>query len=364
MPDLDPKPPTPHGGVSGQNTEMRLLISGGAGFIGSNYIRHRLTHHEGDEIINVDLLTYAGDARTLSDIEQRYGTRYRFVKADIVDAAHMRRLVNEVRPDAIVNFAAESHNSRAVLDPLAFTRTNVLGTHALLEAARAAGGVRFHHISTCEVYGDMPLEGASAFTETSPYRPRTPYNASKAAADLVVRAYSETFGMPITISNCCNNYGPWQFPEKLIPLFTTNAIDDTALPLHRSSRNRREWLHVDDHCQAIDLVLRSGRLGETYNIGSGEERSIEEIADAILRVLEKPATLKTYVPDRPGHDRRYLLDSSKIARELGWRPAISFEDGLRSTVRWYVEHRAWWRPKKERLQRELDESAWTPATAG
>jgi dTDP-glucose 4,6-dehydratase len=226
----------------------------------------------------------------------------------------------------------------------------------LLEAARAVPLRRFHHISTCEVYGDLPLDSDQMFSESSPYRPRTPYNASKAAADHYVRAYHETFGIPVTITNCCNNYGPLQFPEKVIPLFATNALDDQPLPLYASTQNRREWLHVEDHCDAIDLVLERGTVGETYNVGSGVEASIEEIADRVLALLGKPHELKTIVPDRPGHDRRYLLDSSKLRRALGWSAATPFEAGLASTVAWYAENRDWWAPLKER--RPVAETAW------
>ena len=335
---------------------VRLLVTGGAGFIGSNFIRHWTTAHPGDEITNLDLLTYAGDARSLDDVASSHASRYRLVNGDIADDALVGRVIADARPDAIVNFAAESHNSRAVVDPGAFVRTNVLGTQILLEAARTAGVARFHHISTCEVYGDMALDDPGAFTEAAPYRPRTPYNASKAGADLVVRAYGHTYGLPVTISNCSNNYGPYQHPEKVIPLFATNAIDDVPLPLYRHSENRREWLHVADHCRAIELVLLRGRIGETYNVGSGDERSIEEIADAVLEAAGKPAALKTYVDDRPGHDRRYLLDHSKIASELGWTPRIGFAEGLRDTVAWYREHREWWQPKKAAT---LDEFAWS-----
>ena len=256
----------------------------------------------------------------------------------------------------IVNFAAESHNSLAVVDPGRFFRTNVVGTQTLLEAARRAGTPRFHHVSTCEVYGDLPLDTDEMFTEESPYRPRTPYNASKAGADHAVRAYHETFDLPITITNCANNYGPRQFPEKVIPLFTTNAIDDKELPLYASTQNRREWLHVDDHCSAIELVLERGRVGETYNVGSGLEKSVEEIANLVLELTGKPESLKTIVPDRPGHDRRYLLDSSKLRSELGWQPEIGWEGGLRETVEWYAANRDWWEPLKERAP--VVESGW------
>lgn len=337
---------------------MRLLVTGGAGFIGSNFIRYWAREHPDDLIVNFDLLTYAGDRSSLADVEDAHASRYAFVRGDIADLADVRSALDEHRPEVIVNFAAESHNSRALLDPVAFARTNVLGTQVLLESARQAGVERFHHISTCEVYGDLPLDSRESFREDSPYRPRTPYNASKAAADLIVRAFHDTHGLPTTISNCCNNYGPFQYPEKVIPLFTTNALDDRPLPLYRHSENRREWLHVDDHCRAIELVLLKGRPGETYHVGSGEERSVAQIADAVLAATNKPASLKTTVEDRPGHDRRYLLDHSKIARELGWRPEIGFERGLERTVHWYARHREWWEPKRAAV---LDESRWAAA---
>ena len=237
--------------------------------------------------------------------------------------------MRETRIDAVVNFAAESHNSCAMLDPARFFRTNALGTQALLEAARAVGICRFHHISTCEVYGDLDLDSTVAFTEDSPYRPRTPYNASKAAADHAVRAYYETFDVPITITNCANNYGRYQFPEKIVPLFTTCALDDLELPLYASVANRREWIHVLDHCRAIEAVLERGRVGETYHVGTNVERSIEDIANLVLDTLGKPASLKSIVPDRPGHDRRYALDSSKLRAELGWAPERGVRRGHR-----------------------------------
>jgi dTDP-glucose 4,6-dehydratase len=342
---------------------MRLLVTGGSGFIGSNFIRYWLERHAADDVVNLDLLTYAGDPMALEDVERASGGRYAFVRGDIADARLVASVMSSARSDLVVNFAAESHNSRAILDPAAFTRTNVVGTHTLLEAARQAGVTRYHQISTCEVYGDLPLDGGDAFTEASPYRPRTPYNASKASADLIVRAYHETFGMATTISISCNTYGPWQHPEKVIPLFTTHAFDDVPLPLYRSSEHRREWIHVEDHCAAIERVLVRGRVGETYNIGTGDERSIEQIADAVLSAAGKPVSLKTYVPDRPGHDRRYLLDHSKIERELGWRPLIAFEDGLARTVAWYADHRDWWTRRKREAGAELDESRWRDAAA-
>ena len=338
---------------------MNILVTGGAGFIGSNFIRYWSGEHPLDLIVNLDLLTYAGDRASLADVERRAGERYVFANGDIADGPFVAALLARHKPDVIVNFAAESHNSRAVLDPGAFMRTNALGTQVLLEVARQAKTPRFHHISTCEVYGDLALDSPERFTEGSPYRPRTPYNASKAAADLIVRAYHETFGLPITISNCANNYGPFQHPEKVIPLFVTNAVDGQPLPLYRQSQNRREWLHVDDHCRAIELILARGRIGETYNVGSGEERSVEEIADAVLGAAGAPASLKTYVDDRPGHDRRYLLDHAKIETELGWRPRVAFADGLRETVAWYRANPQWWRPKKAQHAAALNEAGWS-----
>jgi dTDP-glucose 4,6-dehydratase len=341
---------------------MKLLITGGAGFIGSSFIRMWLAEHPADSIVNVDLLTYAGDRASLADVERDHASRYAFVRADIADPDAMDEVFAAHRPSAVVNFAAESHNSRAVLDPGAFVRTNVVGTQTLLDAAKAAGVERFHHISTCEVYGDLALDSRESFREDSPYRPRTPYNASKAAADHLVRAYGETFGLPVTISNCANNYGPYQYPEKVIPLFATNAMDDRPLPLYKHSQNRREWIHVDDHCRAVGLVLERGTIGETYNIGTGDERSIDQIADAVLGATGKPAALKTYVEDRPGHDRRYLLDHSKIQHELGWSPRIGFEEGLRRTIDWYAKNRDWWVPKRAALAGQLDERAWSRTT--
>jgi dTDP-glucose 4,6-dehydratase len=328
-----------------------ILVTGAAGFIGSNFVRWWLERHPDDHVVALDKLTYAGDPRNLD------GLGVRLAVCDICDLDPTERLLAEEQSDTVVNFAAESHNSLAVVDPGRFFRTNVLGTQALLEASRRHGVSRFHHVSTCEVYGDLPLDSEDAFTEESPYRPRTPYNASKAAADHAVRAYFETFGLPVTITNCSNNYGPWQFPEKVIPLFVTNALDDRELPLYASTQNRREWLHVDDHCRAIELVLEQGREGETYNVGSGVERSIEEIADLALGLTGKPESLKTIVPDRPGHDRRYLLDSTKLRRELGWQPKVSFEDGLRATAEWYTANRAWWEPLRERAP--VRETEWS-----
>ena len=331
---------------------MRLLVTGGAGFIGSNFVHYWLERYPDDHVVVYDLLTYAGNRASLADVDARIV----FVHGDICDRELAESTLRDERIEIVVNFAAESHNSLAVVDPTRFFRTNVLGTQTLLDAARAAGVERFHHVSTCEVYGDLALDTDDVFTEESPYRPRTPYNASKAGADHAVRAYFETFGLPVTITNCSNNYGAYQFPEKVIPLFTTNALDDQSLPMYASTQNKREWLHVLDHCEAIDLVLQKGREGETYNVGSGLEATIEEIADLVLGLTGKPVTLKTIVPDRPGHDRRYLLDTSKIRTELGWAPARGWEEGLAETVAWYEANRSWWEPLKDRAP--VVETSW------
>ncbi len=334
---------------------MRLLVTGGAGFIGSNFVRYWVEQHPDDHVVAYDVLTYAGNRPNLADVEDRIT----FVQGDICDLASASGTIETESIDTVVHFAAESHNSLAVLDPALFFRTNVLGTQTMLEASRRHGVGRFHHISTCEVYGDLALDSDERFSEESPYRPRTPYNASKAGADHAVRAYHETYGLPVTITNCCNNYGPFQFPEKVIPLFTTRAVDDRPLPLYASTENRREWLHVLDHCRAVEAVLDRGEVGETYHVGSGVEASIAEIADLVLGVLDKPASLKEIVPDRPGHDRRYLLDSSKIEHLLGWRPLIGFAEGLAETVRWYADHRSWWEPLVDRAP--VAEAAWAKA---
>jgi dTDP-glucose 4,6-dehydratase len=333
-----------------------LFVTGGAGFIGSNFIRYWLERYPADKIINYDLLTYAGNLENLSGVEEQYPGHYLFVQGDICDYALVHRLFQQHKPDFVVNFAAESHNSRAVLHPDQFFRTNVMGTQTLLQAAKETGLARFHHISTCEVYGDLALDSPKKFTEESPYRPRTPYNASKAGADLAVRAYYETFGLPVTISNCSNNYGPYQFPEKVIPHFTIQLLQGGKMPLYKSSRNRREWLHVLDHCRAIDLILKHGKVGETYNIGSGLELDVETIADLLLEYFGLDASHKEYVPDRPGHDRRYLLDSGKISAELGWEPQVDFQQGFRQTVDWYRTHPEWWQPLLSKL--EVSEGNW------
>ena len=325
---------------------MRLLVTGGAGFIGSNFIRYWLEKYGEDEIFNLDLLTYAGNLENLDGLDNTYGSRYGFTLGSITDTDFVDRLFCQFKPDIIVNFAAESHNSRAILNPTIFFQTNLIGTQTLLHVAQKYEISRFHHVSTCEIYGDLPLNSAGIFSEQTSYRPNTPYSASKAGADLAVLAYHQTFGLPVTISVCCNNYGPYQNVEKLIPLFISKSICNQPLTLYQSSQNKREWLAVEDHCRAIDLIIRKGRDGERYNVGSQIERSVEEIADSILQILGKPKSLKTYVPDRPGHDRRYLLDSRKIQQELGWQPETDFETGLKNTIDWYINHRQWWQPSQ------------------
>jgi dTDP-glucose 4,6-dehydratase len=328
-----------------------LLVTGGAGFIGANFVRWWAGERPGDELVVYDALTYAGNRANLD------GLTVGFVEGDICDLETVERALREHSVEVMVNFAAESHNSLAILEPSRFFRTNVLGTQTLLEAARQVGISRFHHVSTCEVYGDLALDSTEVFTERSPYRPRTPYNASKAGADHAVRAYAETYGLPITISNCANNYGPYQFPEKVIPLFATYALDDRPLPLYASTENRREWIHVLDHCRAIGRILDDGKEGETYHVGTGEERSITQVADAVLAALGKPADLKEIVPDRPGHDRRYVLDSTRIHAELGWEPTVDFDTGVVETARWYADHRDWWEPLRGRAP-VVEEQAW------
>lgn len=333
---------------------MRLMVTGGAGFIGSNFVRYWIENHTGDHVVVYDALTYAGNLSSLSDLEGSF----KFVHGDIGDVETARNAMDVHKIEVVVNFAAESHNSLAIIDPGRFFETNVMGTQRLLEAARQSGIERFHHVSTCEVYGDLELDSPDVFTETSPYLPRTPYNASKAGGDHAVRVYHLTYGLPISITNCSNNYGRYQFPEKVIPLFVTNALDDLSLPLYASTQNRREWIHALDHASAIDLVIRKGRVGETYHVGTGIEKSIEEIADSVLSLLSKPFGLKTIVPDRPSHDKRYLLDSSKIRTELGWTPVISFEEGISDVVEWYRDNRSWWEPLKAKAP-VVEGRAWT-----
>jgi len=319
---------------------VSTLVTGGAGFIGSEYVRRFLSKHSDERIVVYDAMTYAATESSFAQVRGSVD----LVVADCCDLEAAMAAMEKFQVDTIVHFAAESHNSLAVLDPARFFRTNVLGTQTMLEAARRSDIERFHHISTCEVYGDMDFDRDSGFAESDPYRPRTPYNASKAGADHAVRAYSETYGLPVTITNCANNYGPFQFPEKVLPLFIARAMMDAEIPVYRSSHHLREWIHVADHCAAIEAVIERGRVGETYHVGTGEERSVAQIVDVVLAQLEKPRSLIREVEDRPGHDRRYLLDSSKIRSELGWAPTMSFEDGVAETIDWYVANRSWWEP--------------------
>ena len=319
---------------------MTIIVTGGAGFIGSNFIFHMLKAHPEDRIVCLDKLTYAGSLTTLAPILSN--SCFRFVRADVCDREAVFRLFEEEKPDAVVNFAAETHVDRSIEDPGVFLRTNILGTQTLMDACLHFGNVRFHQVSTDEVYGDLPLDRPDLlFTEETPIRASSPYAASKASADLLVLAYHRTFGLRATISRCSNNYGPCQFPEKLIPLMIANCLADKPLPVYGDGLNVRDWLHVDDHCRAIDLILRKGSIGEVYNVGGHNEMRNIDIVRLICRELGKPETLITHVRDRKGHDLRYAIDPAKIHRDLGWLPQIRFEDGLRQTIRWYLDNRAW-----------------------
>ncbi|MDI6702681.1 dTDP-glucose 4,6-dehydratase [Methanothermobacter wolfeii] len=312
----------------------RILVTGGAGFIGSNFIRYMLERHS-YSIINLDALTYCGNLENLRDVEDH--PRYTFIRGSITDRELVNRIIQDV--DAVINFAAESHVDRSIQDPEIFIKTNVLGTQTLLEASRREGIERFIQISTDEVYGSAET---GYFTEETPLAPNSPYSASKAAADLMVRAYHRTYGLPVNITRCSNNYGPYQFPEKLIPLMITNALEDRPLPVYGDGMNVRDWLHVEDHCSAIDLVLHHGREGEVYNIGGNNERRNIDIVKLILRELEKDESLIRFVEDRPGHDRRYAIDATRIRNELGWKPRYSFREGIKETINWYIRNRKWW----------------------
>lgn len=325
---------------------MRLLVTGGAGFIGSNFVHHVLREHPEDEVIVLDALTYAGNLENLAEWEGN--GRFRFVKGDIADPETVDPLVAEC--DAVVHFAAESHVDRSITDPAAFVRTNVLGTQVLLDAARRHGGKRFHHVSTDEVFGSLAPDDAP-FSETTPYDPRSPYSASKAGSDHLVRAYFHTYDLPVTVTNCSNNYGPYHFPEKLIPLAITNLLEGKNIPVYGDGKQVRDWLHVEDHCRAIDLVLRKGRIGETYCVGGNGERENIRIIRTLLDTMGLGEDRIEYVTDRPGHDRRYAIDFSKIKDELGWEPSVTLEEGLRQTVRWYESNGAWWKKLKMRSER-------------
>ena len=320
---------------------MTILVTGGAGFIGTNFVYYQLQHHPEDRVVCLDALTYAGNLENLT--EALKNPRFRFVKGDIADREAVNALFEEEKPDIVVNFAAESHVDRSITQPELFLRTNILGTQVLMDACRKFGVGRYHQVSTDEVYGDLPLDRPDLFfTEDTPIHTSSPYSASKASADLLVLAYYRTFHLPVSITRCSNNYGPYHFPEKLIPLMITRALNDQSLPVYGKGENIRDWLYVEDHCAAIDLVMRKGREGEVYNVGGHNERTNLEVVKTVLRELGKPESLITFVTDRPGHDRRYAIDPSKIHAELGWLPRTSFDDGIRQTVRWYLDNRTWW----------------------
>lgn len=320
---------------------MIILVTGGAGFIGSNFIYYQLENHPEDRIICLDALTYAGNLETLRDALSN--AKFRFIKGDIADRECVNRLFEEEKPDIVVNFAAESHVDRSIESPEVFLRTNVMGTQVLMDACRKYGIVRYHQVSTDEVYGDLPLNRPDLFFhEDTSIHTSSPYSASKASADLLVLAYFRTFKLPVSITRCSNNYGPYHFPEKLIPLIITKALADQPLPVYGKGENIRDWLYVGDHCSAIDLVIRKGRAGEVYNVGGHNERTNLDVVKTILHVLGKPESLIHFVIDRPGHDMRYAIDPSKIHAELGWLPATGFDEGIRQTVDWYLNHKSWW----------------------
>ncbi len=320
---------------------MNIIVTGGAGFIGSNFVFHMLDKYPDYRIICVDKLTYAGNLSTLEPVMNN--PNFRFVKADICDREAIFKLFEEEKPDIVVNFAAESHVDRSIEDPGVFLRTNIMGTQVLMDASRENGVKRYHQVSTDEVYGDLPLDRPDMFfTEETPIHTSSPYSASKASADLLVLAYHRTFGLPVTISRCSNNYGPYHFPEKLIPLMIANALNDKSLPVYGEGLNVRDWLYVEDHCKAIDLIIHNGRVGEVYNIGGHNEKANIDIVKTILKLLDKPESLITYVTDRKGHDMRYAIDPTKIHNELGWLPETKFEDGIVKTVQWYLDNKPWW----------------------
>ena len=320
---------------------MKILVTGGAGFIGSNFVYYELDNYPNDEVICLDKLTYAGNLETL-EIAMK-NPKFKFIKGDIADRAFVDELFASEKPDVIVNFAAESHVDRSIENPEIFLQTNVIGTSVLMDACRKYGNIRYHQVSTDEVYGDLPLDRPDLFfTETTPLHTSSPYSASKASADLLVQAYYRTYKLPVTISRCSNNYGPYHFPEKLIPLMIANALNDKKLPVYGKGENVRDWLYVEDHCSAIDLIVRKGKIGEVYNIGGHNERTNLEVVKTIIKELGKSEDLIEFVTDRPGHDRRYAIDPTKIHNELGWLPATKFDDGIKKTIDWYLTHKSWW----------------------
>ena len=320
---------------------MKILVTGGAGFIGSNFVYYMLEKHPDYKIVCLDALTYAGNLETLGGAINN--PNFKFVKGDITDREAVFELFENEKFDIVVNFAAESHVDRSIEAPEVFLKTNILGTQVLMDASREFGVARYHQVSTDEVYGDLPLDRPDLFfTEDTPIHTSSPYSASKASADLLVLAYHRTYGLPVTISRCSNNYGPYHFPEKLIPLMIANALYDKALPVYGEGLNIRDWLYVEDHCSAIDLIIHKGRVGEVYNIGGHNEKANIDVVRTILKELDKPESLITYVTDRKGHDMRYAIDPTKIHNELGWLPATKFEDGIKKTIKWYLENKEWW----------------------
>ena len=321
---------------------MTVFVTGGAGFIGSNFIFYYLEKHPDDRVVCLDKLTYAGNLSTLKGIMDH--PRFRFCKVDICDRDAIYGLFEEEKPDAVINFAAESHVDRSIENPSIFLETNIIGTSVLMDACRKYGGVRYHQVSTDEVYGDLPLDRPDLFfTEETPIHTSSPYSSSKAGADLLVMAYCRTYGLPVTISRCSNNYGPYHFPEKLIPLMIINCLHDKPLPVYGQGLNVRDWLYVEDHCKAVDLILHNGRIGEVYNVGGHNEMRNIDIVKLIVHALGKSEELITYVSDRKGHDLRYAIDPTKIHNELGWLPETRFEDGIQKTIRWYLDHPDWWK---------------------
>ena len=319
----------------------KILVTGGAGFIGANFVKYMVDKYPTYEVFNLDALTYAGNLKTCQEVEEK--PNYHFIHGDISDRAFIFNLFEKERFEMVVNFAAESHVDRSIVDPEIFLKTNVIGTQVLMDAARTFGVSRFHQVSTDEVYGDLPLDRPDLlFTEQTPLQASSPYSASKASADLLVLSYYRTFGLPVTVSRCSNNYGPYQFPEKLIPLMISKALKNEPLPVYGDGKNVRDWLHVEDHCRAIDLILHRGRVGDVYNIGGRNERTNLDVVKTILGLLKKSESLITYIEDRPGHDLRYAIDATKIETELGWVPAYQFETGMLQTVEWYLNHREWW----------------------
>lgn len=320
---------------------MKIIVTGGAGFIGGNFIHYMINKYSDYKIICLDALTYAGNMETLESVKDN--PNFKFYKADIADRTAIYEIFEKEKPDIVVNFAAESHVDRSIDNPGIFLQTNVIGTSVLMDTCRKYGITRYHQVSTDEVYGDLPLDRPDLFfTETTPLHTSSPYSASKASADLLVQAYHRTFKLPVTISRCSNNYGPYHFPEKLIPLMIANALADKELPVYGKGENVRDWLYVEDHCSAIDLIIHNGKVGEVYNIGGHNEKTNLEVVKIILKELGKSESLIKYVTDRPGHDMRYAIDPSKIHNELGWLPATKFEDGIKKTIKWYLDNKEWW----------------------